>query len=75
MILRYLMRLDNFLILTSILFIFVVACTSVDNFDTADSCILFKEKKNWYKSTKKTYDKWGVPNISTISYYQSRVLI
>lgn len=61
MILRYLMRLDNFLILTSILFIFVVACTSVDNFDTADSCILFKEKKNWYKSTKKSYDKWGVP--------------
>ena len=61
MILRSFMRLDNFLILTSILFIFVVACTSVDNFNTADSCILFKEKKNWYKSTKKSYDKWGVP--------------
>ena len=28
---------------------------------TADSCILFKEKKNWYKATKKSYDKWNVP--------------
>ena len=28
---------------------------------TADSCILFKEKKNWYKATKKSFDKWGVP--------------
>ena len=28
---------------------------------TTDSCILFKEKKNWYKSTKKSYDKWKVP--------------
>jgi hypothetical protein len=28
---------------------------------TADSCILFKEKKNWYKATKESYDKWQVP--------------
>ena len=55
------MKLDNFLILLSILFIFIVACTSIDNINTTDSCILFKEKKNWYKSTKKSYDKWGVP--------------
>ena len=25
---------------------------------SSDSCILFKEKKNWYKATKKSYDKW-----------------
>ena len=55
------MKLDNFLILVSILFIFIVACTSIDNINTTDSCILFKEKKNWYKSSKKSYDKWGVP--------------
>ena len=55
------MKLDNFLILVSILFIFIVACTSIDNINTTDSCILFKEKKNWYKSTKKSYDKWGAP--------------
>ena len=61
MLLRFFMRLDNFLILICILFIFGVACTSVDSFNTADSCILFKEKKNWYKSTKKSYDKWAVP--------------
>jgi hypothetical protein len=28
---------------------------------SADSCILFNEKKNWYKATKKSYDKWGAP--------------
>ena len=55
------MKLDNFLILISILFIFVVACTSIDDINTQDSCILFKEKKNWYKSTKRSFDKWGTP--------------
>ena len=55
------MKLDNFFILSSIVFIFMVACTSVDNINTADSCILFEEKKNWYKSTKNSYKKWNVP--------------
>ena len=27
----------------------------------ANSCILFKEKKFWYKDAKKSYDSWGVP--------------
>ena len=61
MLLRFFMKLDNFLICISIIFIFTVACTSIDNINTVDSCILFKEKNNWYKSTKKSYDKWGVP--------------
>lgn len=55
------MKLDNLFILISILFIFTFACTSIDKLNTEDSCILFKEKKNWYKSTKKSYDKWGAP--------------
>ena len=55
------MKFDNFLISISLLFIFTFACTSIDNINTADSCILFEKKHNWYKSTKKSYDKWGVP--------------
>ena len=41
--------------------IFVIACSSIDNINTADSCIIFKEKKNWYKSTIKSNKKWGTP--------------
>ena len=55
------MKLDNLFILISILFIFTFACSSIDKLNTEDSCILFNEKKNWYKSTKKSYDKWGTP--------------
>ena len=55
------MRIDNILIFFSIIFIFVVACTKLEIKDTANSCLLFKQKKNWYKSTKKSYDKWSVP--------------
>ena len=55
------MRVDNILILFSIIFIFVVACTRIETTETADSCILFKQKKNWYKATKKSYDKWNTP--------------
>ena len=59
MLLYRLMSLDNLLKLISILFIFVFACTSNQQINTANSCIIFDEKKNWYKSTKKSYDKWG----------------
>lgn len=55
------MKLDNFFILLSMLLIFTVACSSLDVTNTADSCIIFKEKKSWYKSTKKSFDKWGAP--------------
>ena len=55
------MHFENLLILLSIILIFVAACTSKKLTNTADSCILFKEKKNWYKSTKKSYEKWGAP--------------
>ena len=61
MILRFFMRLEKILILFSIVFIFLVACTSIDKINTANSCVIFKEKKNWYKATKNSYEKWGVP--------------
>ena len=55
------MQLEKLLIVLSIILIFVVACTSMKLTNTADSCILFDEKKNWYKATKKSYDKWDTP--------------
>ena len=55
------MRLEKILILSSILLIFIVACSSIDNINTADSCIIFEEKRSWYKSTKNSYTKWGTP--------------
>ena len=55
------MSIDNFLKLFSIIFIFIVSCTSNQQINTADSCIIFDQKKKWYKSTKKTYDKWNTP--------------
>jgi hypothetical protein len=61
MILLSIMRLENILIIISLFIVFTVACTSIDKINTADSCIIFEEKKNWYKSTKNSHDKWGVP--------------
>ena len=61
MIIKYLMRLDTLLVTFSLLFLFIQACTKIEPYMSSDSCILFKEKKNWYKATKKSYDKWGVP--------------
>ena len=61
MIVRLFMRLNNILILLSIVLIFVIACSSMNVENSEDSCILFKEKKHWYKATKKSYDKWHTP--------------
>ena len=55
------MRTDNILILLSLILIFIAACSSIQPKNIADSCILFNEKKNWYKSTKKSYEKWNTP--------------
>jgi len=55
------MRFENIAIIFSLIFIFVVACTSMKQINTADSCVLFESKKSWYKSTKKSYDTWGTP--------------
>ena len=61
MLLRYIMSFDSLLKLISILFIFIVSCTSNQQINTGDSCILFDQKKNWYKSAKKSYDRWQTP--------------
>ena len=61
MLLSKFMSFDNFLKFLCILFIFIVACTSNQQINTADSCIIFDQKKNWYKSTKKSYDNWNTP--------------
>ena len=61
MLIRFFMQLENLLIALSIILIFVFACTSMKLTNTADSCILFDEKKNWYKATKKSYDRWNAP--------------
>ena len=61
MIFRYLMKLDNFLKLICISILFLYACTSNQLINTADSCIIFEQKKNWYKATKQSYDKWETP--------------
>jgi hypothetical protein len=55
------MRLEIIFITFCLLLIFSIACTSIDKIDTANSCLLFKEKSNWYKSTKNSFDKWGTP--------------
>ena len=55
------MHLEYLLITLSIILIFAVACTSMEVKNTANSCILFENKKNWYKATKNSYEKWKVP--------------
>ena len=61
MLLIKFMSFENFLKFICILFIFTIACTSNQQINTADSCIIFDQKKNWYKSTKKSYDNWNTP--------------
>ena len=39
----------------------MVSCSSIDNLNTADSCIMFEEKNNWYKASKNSHNKWGTP--------------
>jgi len=61
MLIRFLMKIENIYIIFSLIFIFFISCSPIKVTNTADSCIIFNEKKNWYKATKKSYDKWGVP--------------
>ena len=42
------------------LFFLIFACSSIPK-NTADGCSIFYEKYFWYKHTKKTEKKWGVP--------------
>ncbi|MBS56425.1 MAG: hypothetical protein CMP16_00955 [Rickettsiales bacterium] len=55
------MKLEKIYIILSLLFIFLSACSSNQLKSTADSCIIFDQKKNWYKATKKSNEKWQTP--------------
>ena len=55
------MNFENILKLACITFIFFVACTTNQQINTANSCIIFEQKKNWYKSSKNSFNKWGTP--------------
>ena len=55
------MHFERLLILFSLLFIFLVSCSSNNITNTANSCVIFEGKRNWYKATKKSYDKWNAP--------------
>ena len=61
MLFKLFMKIDNILIVFSLILIFVISCTNIEPTNTADSCIIFSEKKSWYKATKKSYDKWNAP--------------
>ena len=47
MVFRFLMKFDNFLKLLCITLLFLYACTSNQLTNTADSCIIFDEKKSF----------------------------
>ena len=53
--------LNKLLLVFWLIITFVISCSTIEPQMTADSCIIFKEKKFWYKDAKKSYDKWGVP--------------
>ena len=61
MVFRWIMNFENILKLTCIIFIFFIACTTNQQINTANSCIIFEQKKSWYKSTKNSFDKWRAP--------------
>ena len=47
----------NFILL---IFIVISACSSIPK-NTQNSCAIFEERYLWYKHSKATYKKWGVP--------------
>jgi hypothetical protein len=61
MVVKYLINSDRMLKILSLIFLFVFACSTIEPDNITNSCLLFKEKKNWYKATKKSFDKWNAP--------------
>ncbi len=49
---------NKFIIL--VIFLFLSACSSIPK-NTQNSCKIFEERYLWYKHSKATYEKWGVP--------------
>ena len=56
-----LLHFDTYLFIFWLCITFTISCTTIDPNYTASSCIIFEEKKFWYKDAKKSYDKWNVP--------------
>ena len=55
------MNINKYLFVFWLSITFIIACSSIEYQVTVDSCIIFNEKKFWYKDAKKSYDKWGIP--------------
>jgi len=47
---------------------FLAACASRPPQDTGDVCQIFKEKRNWYKATKRSEKTWGTPPEVTMAF-------
>ena len=43
-----------------LIFSLITACSSIPK-NTQNSCAIFEERYLWYKHTKASYEKWGVP--------------
>ena len=39
----------------------LTACASSPPQNVGDACAIFKEKRSWYKATRKAQEKWGTP--------------
>jgi len=50
----------NFRKLLIFLMLFFTACSSIPK-NVQNSCAIFEERYLWYKHTKASYEKWGVP--------------
>ena len=47
-------------IIIIIIFLMITSCSSIPK-NTQNSCDIFEERYLWYKYSKATYEKWGVP--------------
>jgi hypothetical protein len=57
-------------LLVSIFFIFI-ACSSIPK-NTQNSCAIFEERYLWYKHSKASYEKWGVPIHIQLAFVKKR---
>lgn len=39
----------------------ILGCATTSPKNTSNACRIFSGRKSWYKATKKSYKKWGVP--------------
>ena len=45
----------------TLLFFFLVGCATSPPRNIDNACEIFKEKRSWYKASRKAYKKWGIP--------------